>query len=178
MKVIRLELTPNPNAIKFVLDGPIVAAGARQYENAAEAEGDAVATKIFALPGVQSVFYLDTFITVDRTGPESWDEARAVIESAVADLAAPLEFAPDDAAETVPDDELLARINGVLDEMVRPALAGDGGGLSVMGLRGHDVLIRYQGACGSCPSAISGTLFAIQNLLRAEVSDELNVIAA
>jgi NFU1 iron-sulfur cluster scaffold homolog, mitochondrial len=178
MKVLRLEMTPNPNAIKFVLDGPIVAIGARQYENAAAAEGDAVATKIFALKGVQSVFYLDTFITVDRTGPEAWDEVRGVIESAVSDLKGPLEFAASGDDEEIPDDELLTRINGVLDEMVRPALAGDGGGLQVVGLRGHDVIIRYQGACGSCPSSIAGTLFAIQNLLRAEVSDELNVISA
>jgi Fe-S cluster biogenesis protein NfuA len=58
---------------------------------------------------------------------------------------------------------------------VRPALAGDGGGLQVLGVEGKTVLIRYEGACGSCPSSTAGTLMAIQNLLQSEVDDELVV---
>ena len=70
---------------------------------------------------------------------------------------------------------MLAKINSLLDDRVRPALAGDGGGLQVMGLDGKTLFIRYQGACGSCPSSTSGTLMAIQNLLQAEVDEELVV---
>ncbi|MFZ1519381.1 MAG: NifU family protein, partial [Ignavibacteriaceae bacterium] len=60
----------------------------------------------------------------------------------------------------------------------RPALAGDGGGLEVLGLDGYTVKIRYQGACGSCPSSISGTLMAIEGLLKRDVNPAINVIPA
>jgi Fe-S cluster biogenesis protein NfuA len=60
---------------------------------------------------------------------------------------------------------------------VRPALAGDGGGLEVVGLDGKTLQIRYQGACGSCPSSIAGTLMAIQNMLQAEIDEELSVVS-
>ena len=63
----------------------------------------------------------------------------------------------------------------MLDDRVRPALAGDGGGLQVLGLDGKSLVIRYQGACGSCPSSTSGTMMAIQNLLQTEIDDELVV---
>ena len=73
---------------------------------------------------------------------------------------------------------LLKKINEILDTRVRPALAGDGGGLEVMGLDGHTLKIRYQGACGSCPSSIRGTLVAIENLLRREVNSTIEVVSA
>ena len=70
---------------------------------------------------------------------------------------------------------MLARINTLLDDRVRPALAGDGGGLQVMGLEGKTLFIRYQGACGSCPSSTAGTMMAIQNLIQSEIDEELVV---
>ena len=76
------------------------------------------------------------------------------------------------------DLELLQKINTILDDRVRPALAGDGGGLEILGLEGKTVTIRYQGACGTCPSSIQGTLIAIQNLLQSEVDAELAVVPA
>ena len=76
------------------------------------------------------------------------------------------------------DKELLDRINAILDDRVRPALAGDGGGLEVIGLDGKTLLIRYQGACGSCPRSVAGTLMAIQNLLQTEVDETLAVVSA
>ena len=66
----------------------------------------------------------------------------------------------------------------MLDQKVRPALAGDGGGLQVLGIDGFTVKIRYQGACGSCPSSISGTLMAIEGLLKRDVNPSINVVPA
>ena len=66
----------------------------------------------------------------------------------------------------------------MLDDRVRPALAGDGGGLEIIGLTDKTLQIRYQGACGTCPSSIAGTLMAIQNLLQTEIDEELTVVPA
>ncbi|MCH7973573.1 MAG: NifU family protein, partial [Bacteroidetes bacterium] len=61
---------------------------------------------------------------------------------------------------------------------VRPALAGDGGGLEVLALEGYKVKIRYQGACGTCPTSIEGTLMAIEGLLKRDINEALEVVAA
>ncbi len=61
---------------------------------------------------------------------------------------------------------------------MRPYLASDGGGLQVLGINGYTVKIRYQGACGSCPTSISGTLAAIEGLLRRDINPQLEVEAA
>src|SRR6266487_2809063 len=80
-------------------------------------------------------------------------------------------------AEINSDDPRLVRINEILDEKVRPALMGDGGYLEVLGLANHTLSIRYQGACGSCPSSLTGTLMAIEGMLKQEVDPELEVVA-
>jgi Fe-S cluster biogenesis protein NfuA len=73
--------------------------------------------------------------------------------------------------------EALKKINEIIDLRIKPALAGDGGGLEVLGLEDNTLTIRYQGACGTCPSSIRGTLVAIENLLRREVNEDLSVIS-
>jgi Fe-S cluster biogenesis protein NfuA len=72
---------------------------------------------------------------------------------------------------------MLKKINQLIDERVRPALANDGGGLEVLGLDVNVVTIRYQGACGSCPSSISATLTAIAGLLKRDIDPSLEVMA-
>ena len=67
-------------------------------------------------------------------------------------------------------------INDLLDEQIRPALQGDGGDLSVVGLDGNQLSVHYQGACGTCPSSISGTLRGIENLVRS-IEPDIEVMA-
>ena len=76
-----------------------------------------------------------------------------------------------------PEELRIEKINEILDHRVRPALAGDGGGLLVKGLDGYTLKVSYQGACGSCPSSIRGTLVAIENLLKREVNPSIEVIS-
>jgi Fe-S cluster biogenesis protein NfuA len=59
---------------------------------------------------------------------------------------------------------------------VRPYLQGDGGDLYVLGLEGNTLQVHYQGACGSCPSSLSGTLAGIENLVRS-IEPDIQVIA-
>ncbi|MBN2570896.1 MAG: NifU family protein [Ignavibacteriales bacterium] len=44
-------------------------------------------------------------------------------------------------------------------------------------MKNNVLKIHYQCACGSCPRAIRGTLVAIENLLKKEVSEDIDVIS-
>jgi Fe-S cluster biogenesis protein NfuA len=69
------------------------------------------------------------------------------------------------------------QINEILDERIRPYLASDGGWLEVLSLDDKKLTIRYQGACGSCPSSLTGTLMAIEGMIKEEVDPEIEVEA-
>ncbi len=179
-KIADIEYTPNPNAVKFILKEPVTVGSSRSFQNADAALADPLADALFKVGDVTSVFYMDRFVTVNKEEEVSWEDmlkkladpirsAPSVAEAAAEAPAAPV-FTPG-------ENPLLDRVNQILDEKVRPGLAGDGGGLEIIGLHDKKLMIRYQGACGSCPSSIGGTLMAIEQMLREEIDPEIEVIS-
>ena len=75
------------------------------------------------------------------------------------------------------DNPKIAEINAILDDKIRPYLAGDGGWVDILSFEDNILKIRYQGACGSCPSSLTGTLMAIENMIKEEIDPEIEVIA-
>jgi NifU-like protein len=71
--------------------------------------------------------------------------------------------------------EKVRRIEAVLDQHVRPALASDGGGIDLVDLKDNDLFVQYHGACGSCSSSIGGTLQFIQDSLNNYLGTQLAV---
>ena len=71
--------------------------------------------------------------------------------------------------------EKVRRIELVLDQQVRPALASDGGGLDLVDLQGDELIVQYHGACGSCSSSIGGTLNFIQDSLNNHLGTVLRI---
>jgi Fe-S cluster biogenesis protein NfuA len=177
--VADVDLTPNPNALKFVLNERLLKYETRQFHNIEEAENDPLAKGIFEISGVVSVFYMDKFVTIEKTKSVNWGQIQKPFMNFLKTFdqnLIPSEEEPDPLNNN--SDELLKKINDLLDNRVRPALAGDGGGLQVTGIEGYTVKIHYQGACGSCPTAISGTLMAIEGLLKRDIHPAIEVVAA
>jgi Fe-S cluster biogenesis protein NfuA len=179
-KIADIEYTPNPNAVKFVLREPVTNGFSRSFTNEFEAQSDALASSLFAVGNVTSVFYMDRFITVNKDDEVNWEEMLRKLAEPIRSAPAASEQAAVPAAEPLAapgENPLLDRINAVLDERVRPGLAGDGGGLEILALNGKTLTIRYQGACGSCPSSLAGTLYAIESMLQQDVDPEIQVIS-
>jgi Fe-S cluster biogenesis protein NfuA len=185
-KIADIQETPNPNAVKFILKEPMSSGTSHSFKNVAAADGDAFARSLFDVGEVVSVFYMDKMVTVEKTDEAEWDEilpalavpiraAAAVVSSNGKSAAAAVGGAIASAAAH--DDPKLREIDALLDERIRPYLAGDGGWLEIVGLEGTTLRIRYEGACGSCPSSLTGTLMAIENMIREEIDPEIDVVA-
>lgn len=71
--------------------------------------------------------------------------------------------------------EKVRRIEGVLDEHVRPMLASDGGGIELVDLNDDRLVVQYEGACGSCSSSIGGTMVFIEDTLADHLGVELKL---
>ncbi|MFA7228066.1 MAG: NifU family protein [Melioribacteraceae bacterium] len=179
LQVQDVDLTPNPQALKFVINEKLLNKETRNYKSKEEAVNDPLASGIFDIPGVVSVFYMDKFITIEKEANVAWGQIQRPFVEFIKNFdksSIPEETV---SAQTNTEEEtaLLKKVNEILDQRVRPALAGDGGGLEVTGMEGLTLKIRYQGACGSCPSSIRGTLVAIENLLRREVNPSIMVVS-
>src|SRR5690349_13582874 len=184
-KIADIQETPNPNAVKFILKEPVSSGTSHSFKNPEAAESDEFAKSIFLVGDVVSVFYMDKMVTVEKTDDAEWDEIlpalavplRAALPVANGRAAAAAAVGGAIAAAVNHDDPKLREIDALLDERIRPYLAGDGGWLEIVGLEGNTLRIRYEGACGSCPSSLTGTLMAIENMIREEIDPDIEVIA-
>ena len=74
-------------------------------------------------------------------------------------------------------DERIGIIQEVLAHEITPYVQLDDGGVSIKELKNDlELVIKYEGNCTSCMSATGSTLSAIQQILRARVHPQLQVI--
>lgn len=84
VRVIGFESTPNPNALKCLIEGdasgrdveghaPSIRDGpARSYRSVEEATGDGLAEALFALDGVTNVLVMSGWVTVCKRADAAW----------------------------------------------------------------------------------------------------------
>ena len=193
-EVERFQHTPNPDAGQFLLNEDVIASGTITFGSADEAKGDAMATALFKIFGVENVFLKQNFITVTKSPTIDWSVAVEPIREAieanikfyeksdeepdpVAKEIDPLEGIKVEDFPTFPNERKAEVIDALFDHAIRPALANDGGGLYLVGVENDTVKIHYQGACGSCPSASTGTLQYIENFLQETLGSNIKVEA-
>ncbi|VAX19092.1 nitrogen-fixing NifU domain protein [hydrothermal vent metagenome] len=178
LKVLDVDLTPNPQALKFILNQKLLNHESRSFNNAEEAMNDPFAKAIFDIDGVVSIFYMDRFVTIEKDTKTNWGKIQKPFSKLVK-VFDPALIPEEKIVEGLSEEATakLKQITEIIDLRVKPALAGDGGGLEILGLDENVLTIRYQGACGTCPSSIRGTLSAIENLLKREIDSNLEVVS-
>ena len=178
--LIRVQGTPNPNAWKFVLDRPVLTEGKASYSTIEEAAQNNLAKSLFEVPGVRQVHYFQNVITVTHQFDVDFDHIRDSL-CAVIQTRMPVH----NPNQTRVDEKKMSRahlppevqkIEEILDRTIRPGLQGDGGDIDVIKYDDNKVYVSYQGACGTCPSSTTGTLMAIEGILKDEFNPAIEVI--
>ena len=83
--VTEVQPTPNPNAMKFLLDRPI-SEGSVSFLKAEQAQDDPVARALFAIPGVTSVLLLCDLVTVNKDPQAAWPQVKRRVQQVLAEL--------------------------------------------------------------------------------------------
>jgi Fe-S cluster biogenesis protein NfuA len=193
LKIISREETPNPAALKFNLNGPVVANGYLSFSSGDEDDeytGDnALARALFKL-GVSDIYLCQNSVSVTMASYKAWefflDDVIIAIETHLVSPGQEPQKARESILNTIDretfpnlqDRDKVIIIDSLFDEIIRPALANDGGGLEVLAIEGNQVQIKYQGACGSCPTSTTGTLKYIDGLMKQQLHPELTVVPA
>lgn len=73
------------------------------------------------------------------------------------------------------DEELRPAVEVCL-EKVKPMLALDGGGLTLLGIKNGKVFVQLQGACVGCASSGQTLKYGIERQLRIDIHPEIEVI--
>ncbi|HLR31787.1 MAG TPA: NifU family protein [Fodinibius sp.] len=180
-KIKEIERTPNPDAMRFVLGEPLTNGVTQSYEDSSQIAGDELAEALFAIDHVINVYYVDRYVTVTQDGNAVWSELLRKLAPPIREAKPQKNITEDDEVHATKEvqeseDPRLVEINKLLDEQVRPYLLADGGGLKILGLNGNRLKIHYQGSCGTCPTATSGTLYAIESMVK-RIDPEIQVVS-
>lgn len=81
--VTEVQPTPNPNAVKFLLDGHI-AQERLSFTEAATASDHPLASRLFEIKGVTTVLLLENFITVNKDPAAKWASITPKVKKIVA----------------------------------------------------------------------------------------------
>ena len=78
--------------------------------------------------------------------------------------------------ENLSDVEKYEAIEALFEKHLRPALMSDGGNIELDLVKGNEVIVSFQGACGSCPSSAGATLQGIERAIQQHVFKDAVVL--
>ena len=161
------ESTPNPNVQKFVTN-KLLSNQHIELSEKAEAVNVPLALELFDFPFVKEVFISDNYVSIQKTNDLEWFEINNTLRDflkeylqgerrIVAEGYTPKvkESQQNDVKFVTTDDDISKEIIAVLEEYIKPAVAGDGGNIQFLSYvpDTKEVNVLLQGACNGCPSS-------------------------
>ncbi|MFH6983076.1 NifU family protein [Marinoscillum sp. 108] len=181
---IYTESNPNPNSLKFVVNFLLLPEGvSRDFPDRASTTEAPLAAELFDFPYVKRVFYMSNFITVTKDEGVDWHEVKGEVQNHIKSfLEAGKQILTEKEVEEDHkvldgDTDIEAKIKGVLDEYIRPAVEMDGGAITFGSFEDGKVKVLLQGACSGCPSSTITLKAGIENLLKRMIPEVQEVEA-
>jgi len=179
--LIRLEFTPNPSTLKYVVGRQLLPRGTANFTERNAAEGSPLPTRLFDVPGVTAVMVGPTFVTVTMSDDADAAELNDGVHTAIhAHLDAgehPVDPAAlEQATAGGEDGPVVQRIREIIEDEVRPAVAMDGGDITFERFQDGIVYVFMKGSCSSCPSSTATLKMGIESRLREEIPEVLEVV--
>ncbi len=179
---IDIQPTPNPNALKFIMNIPVKQEGNSTYKSPSECGENQLALELFKVRGIDQLHFFENVIAVTKFSYEDWGSVETGVMKALKEFMPthnPNYNDPNPEADRRKNlSPELQQIEMILDKTIRPGLQGDGGDIQALTYQDNILMVKYQGACGTCPSSTTGTLEAIKAILRDELNPEIEVYIA
>ena len=161
------EGTPNPNVQKFVTN-KLLSNTNIELSNKAEAKEVPLALELFDFPFVKEVFISNNYVSIQKDKETDWFEINTAIRDFIKEYlqsdrrvvgenykAKQVHTGNEKQAYTPTNDTTSKEIIAVLEEYIKPAVAGDGGNIQFISYipETKEVNVMLQGACNGCPSS-------------------------
>ena len=83
--VREVQPTPNPNALKFVLDR-VIADRPMSFLDPSSGKDHEIASRLFAISGVTHLLFVGDFVTVGKRPEARWAEIKTKVEQTLASI--------------------------------------------------------------------------------------------
>ena len=171
--MIETENTPNPDTLKFLPGKKVSEVGPVEFLKNDKSIKIPLANKILSLEGTLMVFFGENFITVKKEKNINWEDLKHGIISEINDhylkgnqvIVKKDLYKTNEESTTKESNDIINKINEVLNTKIRPAVAKDGGDITFKSFKDGIVTVELKGSCSGCPSSIMTLKQGVQNLL-------------
>ena len=179
---VHTEGTPNPNALKFVLDKIILENGSRNFPDKEKSKDSPLAQRLFNINSVEEVFLGKDFITISKDPNAKWESIYDLAIEAINkhfDSNEPVVINTEakEAKKEGGGSDIEQKILEILDSQIRPAVASDGGDVIFDSFKDGVLRLHLQGSCSSCPSSIMTLKSGIEAMLKRQIPELKEVIS-
>ena len=174
--MIEVVDTPNPDTKKFVFDKTIVESGTKEFKKNDPNKIDFVEA-LFSLGNLELVYLDKNFISIRKSKEIPWDDLVAKILETLTykfnEKSTLLKFSE----ESEFTDDVSKRIEEVLNEKIRPAVAMDGGDIRLKSFKDGIAEVILKGACAGCPSSTVTLKHGVERMIKHYVPEVQSVEA-
>jgi len=177
---IQIEVTPNPNSLKFIPGKIVSKSGPIEITDKSEVNNELI-RNILSINEIKSVFLGQDFLSVNKAPDIDWEEVKHIIISLIEEFYAKnSNYIFDKNFEKKEKEnfiEIEQKIIDILESKVRPAVAKDGGDIKFKEFKDGVVKVQLQGSCSGCPSSTMTLKQGVQNLLCHYIPEVREVIS-
>ena len=189
------ESTPNPAVLKFVANKKLVTQ-IHEFKSIDDTENAPLAKALFHFPFVKELFMDENYISVTKYDMAEWNtitpelrefitaylqEDKEVVSAGHSNSTA--NGSKDTTTPTVDYenlDDTSKEIVSIIDEYIKPAVAGDGGNIMFESYdpESKEVKVILQGACSGCPSSTVTLKNGIETMLKEMLNGKVETVEA
>ena len=177
---IQTEITPNPNALKFIPGKTVSNSGSLEFTKKEDIDNELV-RNLLSINGVTGIFLGTDFLSINKNENISWEDIKHIAISLINDFySTGKEFVIDNKIDKKNVSDLIEieqKIIKILETKIRPAVARDGGDIKFKEFKNGVVKVELQGSCSGCPSSTMTLKQGVQNLLCHYLPEVKEVIA-
>lgn len=186
---IYIEMTPNPETMKFVANKLLYPGKSIDIADESLAGISPLAKELFSFPFIKSVFITSNFITITKnTEQDDWQDVIPTIKTFLKEYLEnggivvneeEVDKMKQEASNTVnaDDDDVVKRIKELLENYVKPAVEMDGGAIQFKSYDDGVVTLTLQGSCNGCPSSMVTLKAGIEGMMTRMIPEVTEVIA-
>lgn len=179
---IQIQETPNLNTLKFLPGCNVLDEGkTADFTNVNEAQNSELATNLFKIENIVSIFLSHDFISITKSSEVDWSMLKVEILTVMTDhfssgkKALDIDHKPDKEFFEEDDIEIVNKIKELMENYIKPAVAQDGGDIKFRGYKDGVVFVELHGACSGCPSASITLKQGVENMLSYHIPEVCSV---
>lgn len=180
------ESTPNPKTLKFLFNFMLLPNSLMECKSIEASKDSLLAKELLETNDISSVFISNNFITLTKSEEtdKEWFELtielkeffKTFFQSGKEAINPNYVVIKKEISEDY-SNEIVKKINVLLDKYVKPAVEKDGGNIAYKSFENGIVSVELQGSCSGCPSSTITLKNGIEALLKKMIPEVEEVVA-